>query len=565
MVFSQKLTSYPRHDIFPAFTYLSIMKRKEFLTAGALAAAGLSVAPITSCNNDKNKTPGTRIDDKAIESFELNEETISSLQDKMAAGKYTSEQITNLYLKRIQEIDKNGPLLNAVIEINPDAVAIAQALDAERKSGKLKGPLHGIPVLIKDNIDTADKMQTTAGSLAMSGHIAAQDAFVIKKLRAAGAVILGKTNLSEWANFRSTRSCSGWSSRGGQTKCPYVLDHNPCGSSSGSGVAVSANLCTVAVGTETDGSVTCPASVNGIVGLKPTVGLVSRSGIIPISATQDTAGPMARTVKDVAILLAAMTGIDEADGITKESEGKNVPDYTVFLKTDALKGKRIGVEKKPQGDNPYMHSLQQKAIDVLKQQGAEIIEIEYLDKMNKLADAEFSVLEFEFKDGLNKYLSTANAPMKTLSDVIAFNKANEDKAMPYFKQETLESSDKKDTLESNNYKDALHKSHIESRQILDEVLKQNRLDAITGLTMGPACSIDMVYGDRWGDVFLTLPAAITGYPHISVPAGMVYELPVGLSFFGPAYSEGLLLSIAYAYEQASKNRKEPGLKKAFVA
>ena len=376
---------------------------------------------------------------------------------------------------------------------------------------------------------------------------------------------MGKTNLSEWANFRSSHSSSGWSSRGGQTKCPYILDHNPCGSSAGSGAAVAANLCTVAVGTETDGSVTCPASVNGIVGLKPTVGLVSRSGIIPISSTQDTAGPMGRTVKDVAILLGAMAGTDAADAITKESEGKIFPDYTKFLDASGLKGKRIGIDKKPQGDNQYMLALIKKAVELLKQQGAEIIEIEYVDKISKLGDAEFDVMKYEFKDGLNKYLATANAKAKTLTEVISFNKTNEDKAMPYFKQETLEASDKMGDLTNKGYKEALQKSHAGSKQIIDDVIKQNKLDAICGLTMGPACSIDMIYGDRWGDVFLTQPAAASGYPHISVPGGMVYDLPVGISFFGPAYSENVLLSIAYAYEQASKNRMAPKFKKAFLS
>lgn len=541
------------------------MKRRDFITTGTIATAGLTTLLTSSCNSNAHKTNDTITTGDDYTDFELNEESISSLQEKMVSGKYSSGQLTQLYLDRIDAIDKKGPLLNSVIEINPDALAIAKTMDEERKAGKTRGPMHGIPVLIKDNIDTADKMQTTAGSLAMAGHIAKQDAYVVKKLREAGAVIIGKTNLSEWANFRSTKSCSGWSSRGGQTKNPYTLDHNPCGSSSGSGVAVAANLCTVAVGTETDGSVTCPASVNGTVGLKPTVGLVSRSGIIPISATQDTAGPMGRTVKDVAILLGAMTGIDPSDAITKESEGKGLTDYTKYLNANGLKGKRIGVEKKPQGDNPYMHVLQQKAIGQLKQQGAEVIEIEYLEKINKGGDAEFEVLQYEFKDGLNKYLSAANAPVKNLAAVIDFNKKNEDKAMPYFKQETLESSDKKAGLESKEYKEALNTSHNQSRQIIDEVMKQNKLDAICGLTMGPACSIDTIYGDRWGDVFLTMPAAVTGYPHISVPCGFIYALPVGLSFFGPAYSEPLLITIAYAYEQASKNRIAPTFKKAFFA
>jgi len=541
------------------------MKRRDFITSSTLVTAGASSLLIASCNPTDKQTKSEAVTTEDIPDFELNEESISSLQEKIAAGKYSSEQITKLYLDRIDAIDKKGPMLNSVIEINPDAISIAKAMDNERKSGKIRGPLHGIPVLIKDNIDTADKMQTTAGSLALEGHIATNDSFVAKKLREAGAVIMGKTNLSEWANFRSSHSSSGWSSRGGQTKCPYTLDHNPCGSSAGSGAAVAANLCTVAVGTETDGSVTCPASVNGIVGLKPTVGLVSRSGIIPISSTQDTAGPMGRTVKDVAILLGAMAGADAADAITKESEGKTFPDYTKFLDANGLKGKRIGIDKKPQGNNQYMLALIKKAVDLLKQQGAEIIEIEYFDKVSKLGDAEFDVMKYEFKDGLNKYLATANAKVKTLTEVIAFNKTNEDKAMPYFKQETLEASDKMGDLNNKGYKEALQKSHAGSKQIIDDVIKQNKLDAICGLTMGPACSIDMIYGDRWGDVFLTQPAAASGYPHISIPGGMVYDLPVGISFFGPAYSEPVLLSIAYAYEQASKNRMVPKFKKAFLS
>ncbi len=328
------------------------MKRRNFITNTTIASAALA-SLLVSCHDDKKSVPS---DDSNINpDDELNELTIAGLQQKFSDGKYSSEQITRIYLKRIEDIDKNGPALHAVIEINPDAIDIARAMDAERKSGKIRGPLHGVPVLIKDNIDTGDKMQTTAGSIAMLGNIASNDAFIVKKLREAGAVLLGKTNLSEWANFRSTRACSGWSSRGGQTKSPYIIDHNPCGSSSGSGVAVSANLCMVAIGTETDGSVTCPASVSGIVGLKPTVGLVSRSGIIPISHTQDTAGPMARTVTDVALLLGAITGIDIEDPITSNSVGKAQKDYSSFLIADALKGKRIGVEKKPQGNNHLMH------------------------------------------------------------------------------------------------------------------------------------------------------------------------------------------------------------------
>lgn len=543
------------------------MKRRDFLSNGSLLAAGTAFIA-SSCNNPvatktgKNTVTTPAANDK--DDFELNESTIAALQEKMASGKYTSEQLTQLYLKRIEAIDKAGPKLNAVIEVNPDAMAIAKAMDAERKAGRLRGPLHGIPVLIKDNIDTADKMKTTAGSLALADHVAAKDAFIVKKLRDAGAVLLGKTNLSEWANFRSNKSSSGWSSRGGQTKNPYIIDHNPCGSSSGSGAAVAANLCVVAVGTETDGSVTCPASVNGVVGIKPTVGLLSRSGIIPISHTQDTAGPLTRTVKDAAILLGAMAGADSDDAVTKESEGKVQPDYTAFLKADGLKGKVIGIDKK-KSENQYLNKLLEQAINLMKQQGASIVEIDYLDKVNKNGDAEFEVLKYEFKYGLNKYLSTANSPVKTLKDVIGFNTTNEDKAMPTFKQETLIASEETKGLDDKKYLDALNKSKVETRKIIDTVMQQNKLDAIAGLTMGPACSIDTIYGDRWGDVSLTSPAAMTGYPHISVPAGFVYDLPVGLSFFSGAYKEGEIISLAYAFEQATKHRKLPEFKRSFLS
>nr|WP_315211850.1 amidase [uncultured Flavobacterium sp.] len=540
------------------------MKRRSFLTTATLASAGLTTLLIAGCtsNTKKDENLASVEDSNAV--FELDEETIGSLREKLISGKYTSEQLVQLYLKRIESIDATGPQLHSVIEVNPDAVAIAVAMDKELKAGKSRGPLHGIPVLIKDNIDTADKMQTTAGSLAMAGNIASKDAFVVKKLREAGAIIIGKTNLSEWANFRSTQSCSGWSSRGGQTKNPYILDHNPCGSSAGSGAAVSANLCVVAVGTETDGSIVCPASVNGIVGIKPTVGLVSRSGIIPISKTQDTAGPMARTVTDAAILLGAITAIDEDDSVTLESKGKAQKDYTTFLDINALKGKRIGIEKKPQGNNKYINALLADAINLLKKQGAIIIEIDYLEKINALGQAEFEVLQYEFKDGLNSYLATANAKVKNLKEVIDFNVANEDKAMPYFKQETLESSNTKKGLDDKKYTDALNVSFEGSKGVLNAVFEDNKLDAICGITMGPACSIDMIYGDRWGGYSLTSPAAASGYPHITVPNGMVYDLPVGLSFFGTPYTEGELIGLGYAYEQASKKRLKPELKASFL-
>ncbi|WP_431217000.1 amidase [Puia sp. P3] len=403
------------------------MDRRKFLKNGSLA--GLGVATLNLASTD---TPGAG-------DFELNEITIDQLQEKMRSGQLSSKSLTKLYLKRIADIDKKGPELNAVIELNPDALSIAEGLDAERKAGKVRGPMHGIPVLVKDNINTGDKMMTTAGSLALDGHHAAQDAFIVAQLRKAGAVILGKTNLSEWANFRSTRSTSGWSSRGGQTKNPYRLDRNPSGSSAGSGSAVAANLCAVAVGTETNGSVVSPSSINGIVGIKPTVGLLSRSGIIPISATQDTAGPMARTVKDAAILLGAMTGVDPTDPVTLESKEKAKTDYTAWLDADGLKGKRIGIEKSfLTGGHEGVLALFQEAINTLKAKGATIVEVDLFKLLADPNSVEGVILQYEFKDGLNKYLATANAGVHTLADVIAFNSANEKKAMPYFKQETLE-------------------------------------------------------------------------------------------------------------------------------
>lgn len=542
------------------------MERRKFLKTGSIASLAVTALSFVSCNNPavvKNEKE-TKPAGTAGDVFALNEITIDQLQQKMKSGEYTAHSITQLYLDRINQIDKAGPKLNSVIELNPDAMAIADAMDVERKNGKIRGPLHGIPVLIKDNIDTGDKMQTTAGALALEGNIAKKDAFIITKLREAGAVLLGKTNLSEWANFRSTNSCSGWSSRGGQTKSPYIIDHNPCGSSAGSGVAVAANLCVVAIGSETDGSITCPASVNNLVGIKPTVGLLSRSGIIPISATQDTAGPLARTVTDAAILLAALTGVDEADAVTKESSGKAPTDYTQFLTADGLKGKNIGIDRKTKSTNQFINKLLEEAIEQMKKLGANIIEIEYVAKINEIGKYENEILHYEFKEGVNKYLAGANHKMKTLKDVIEFNKANEDKAMPYFKQETLEASDKRTDLKTAAYVEALAKGRDASRKIIDAVIQQHKLDAIAGITMGPACSIDVMYGDRWGDVSLTQPAAMSGYPHISLPCGMVYRLPVGLSFFGAAFTEAQLISMAFAFEQATKKRTVPTFIASFL-
>ncbi|MET0635374.1 MAG: amidase [Chitinophagaceae bacterium] len=541
------------------------MQRRQFLTSTGLLAAGAGTVLLPSCESKTADAGSDHTAANGFEDFELAEKSITDLQKELADGKYSSEELVKLYLKRMDLIDSNGPRLKSVIERNPDSLLIAVQMDSERKKGSVRGPLHGIPVLIKDNIDTADKMQTTAGSLAMTGNIPSSDSFIVKKLREAGAIIIGKTNLSEWANFRSTNSCSGWSSRGGQTKNPYILDHNPCGSSSGSGVAVSANLCVVAVGTETDGSITCPASTNGIVGIKPTVGLVSRTGIIPISSTQDAAGPMARTVRDAAILLGVLAGTDPADPVTMEDKATGTIDYTRFLDAGALRGKRIGIEKKPPGKNQYMIALQKAATNLLLKQGAELVTIEYMDKINELGQAEFELMLYEFKAGLNKYLATSNAPVRSLAQVISYNILNENTAMPYFKQETLENAEKKSGLDTPAYLEAVKKSRDGTREIIDKVMADNKLDAIAGLTMGPACSIDTIYGDRWGDVFLTQPAAAAGYPHISVPGGYVYDLPVGLSFFGKPYSEPLLISLAYAFEQASRHRKQPGFRTAFIS
>ncbi len=525
------------------------MQRRKFLrnssAAGIAVSSIFNIIPATnakaeSSNNNSN--------------FPFDEITIDALQQAMQTGKYSSRSITEIYLKQIAAIDKSGPRLNAVIELNPDALAIADQMDAERKSGKLCGPMHGIPVLVKDNINTGDKMMTTAGASALEGNHAAKDAFIIQQLRASGAVLLGKTNLSEWANFRSTHSCSGWSSRGGQTKCPCILNRNPSGSSAGSGAAVAANLCMVAIGTETDGSVVSPSAVNGIVGIKPTVGLLSRSGIIPISATQDTAGPMARTVKDVAILLSALIGVDEEDPVTKNSIGKTQKDYTDFLDANALQNKRIGIEKSFLNGNEAIVALYKEAIDVLKKQGATIIEIELKKAVSDLGDPEFIVLQYEFKDGVNKYLSTANAKVKSLKEVIDFNKANESTAMPFFKQEILEMCQVKGDLNSSEYKEALNKT-LSSRLIIDDLIADNKLDAICGVTNGLACCIDLINGDYDTGFSFSTPAAIAGYPHITVPMGMVLNLPLGFSFMGVAYSEAQLISLAYSYEQASKKRK----------
>jgi amidase len=534
------------------------MDRRKFListSVATLATTSLVANPFNLVSkSDSDKNQEFLLDDN----FSLNEITIDQLQEMMKSGKASSKSITKLYLDRIAAFDKRGPAINAVIEINPDAIAIAKQMDAERKNGKIRSKMHGIPVLIKDNIDTGDKMMTTAGATALIGNIAKEDAFIVKKLREAGAVLLGKTNLSEWANFRSSRSTSGWSSRGGQTRMPYILDRNPSGSSAGTGASVAANFCVIGIGTETDGSITSPASINGLVGIKPTVGLVSRTGIIPISATQDTAGPMGRTVKDAAIFLGILAGIDNRDAVTLESKGKSKVDYTLNLSKDGLKGKRIGVEKSFfRRRNEDVIAIFKDAIDKMKAQGAIIVEVDLNSKVNAATgDSEFEVLQYEFKDGVNNYLATANAKVKTLADVIAFNNENQSTAMPYFKQETLISSNLKGDLKDKAYLEAVEKS-TKSRKVISDTLKENNLDAICGISNGPSACIDNINGDYSNGFSFSGPAATAGYPHITLPMGMLHELPIGISFIADAYQEEEIIKIAYAFEQATLLRKAP--------
>lgn len=535
------------------------MNRRKFLINTSVAGLAATTLASTSLSLQASENPNTNLTLHGIkDDFSLNEITIDQLQKMMQEGKMTSKSITELYLKRIAAMDKKGPAINAVIEINPDAMKIAEEMDKERKVGKVRSRMHGIPVLIKDNIDTGDKMMTTAGATAMIGNIASEDAFIVKKLREAGAVLLGKTNLSEWANFRSSRSTSGWSSRGGQTRMPYILDRNPSGSSAGTGAGVSANFCTIGIGTETDGSITSPASINGLVGIKPTVGLLSRTGIIPISATQDTAGPMGRTVTDAAIFLGVLAGIDPNDSKTLESKGKAKTDYTEGLSKDGLKGKRIGVEKSFfRRRNEDVIQVFKDAIEVIKAQGGTIVEVDLISKINEVGgDGETEVLQFEFKEGLNKYLSTANAKVKTLADVIAFNAKNATTAMPFFKQETLIISNTKEGLDNKKYKDALENS-TKSRGIISAVLKDNNLDTIIGISNGPSACIDNINGDYSTGFSFSGPAATAGYPHITLPMGMVHELPIGISFIGDAYQEATIIKLAYAFEQATKKRVAP--------
>ena len=494
-----------------------------------------------------------------VKPFELDELTVADLQEGMKLGRFTARSITEKYLARIEEIDKQGPGLHSLLEINPDALAIADALDRERKAKGPRGPLHGIPVLIKDNIGTRDRMTTTAGSLALAGSIPSSAAFVAKRLREAGAIILGKTNLSEWANFRSSHSSSGWSGRGGQTRNPYALDRNPCGSSSGSGVAVSANLCALAVGTETDGSIVCPSSANGIVGIKPTLGLVSRSGIIPIAHSQDTAGPMARTVTDATVLLGALTGVDPEDGLTAESRGKALADYTRFLDPKGLAGARIGAARKFFGFSDAVDELMETAMDAMKRAGATVVDPAEVETAHKFEDSEFQVLLYEFKADVGAYLSKLGpgVPVRSLEEVIGFNERNRAKEMAYFGQDIFLKAVEKGPLTSKEYLEALEKNRRLARtEGIDAVMDKLHLDALVAPTGGPAWLIDLVDGDH-DTGGSSSPAAVAGYPNINVPLGFVFGMPVGISFFGRAYSEPTLIQLAYAFEQATKPRRAP--------
>ena len=527
------------------------MKRRKFLQGAAALASVVTLTKPTSAF-----TVTTRA---AQPAFELEELTITQLQQAMASGRFSSKSLVSKYLSHISDIDRDGPKLNSVLELNPEATAIAERLDDERKSGRVRGPLHGIPLLIKDNLDTADRMTTTAGSLALLGSHRTRDSFVAQKLREAGAVLLGKTNMSEWANIRSSKSSSGWSARGGQTRNPYILDRNPCGSSSGSGVAPAANLCAAAIGTETDGSVVCPSSANSLVGIKPTVGLVSRSGIIPISHTQDTAGPMARTVEDAAILLGAIAGIDARDAATKSSAGKFHTDYTKFLDRDGLRGVRLGVARKHFGFNDAVDKLMTEAIAAMKRLGAVIIDPADIPTVGKFDESELEVLLYELKADLNSYLAAAgnSVPVHSLKEIIEFNEKNRDREMPFFGQDLFIKAQAKGPLTSRAYLAALRKNHLLSRsQGIDFVIRQHRLDAMIAPTGGPAWPTDLLNGDHFTGGYSS-PSAVAGYPHITVPAGYVHGLPVGLSFFAGAWSEPKLITYAYAFEQATRARKPP--------
>ena len=531
--------------------------RRNFMQQTLSTGAAALLAPALSAGRAMSPSADAAVPD--IKPFELDEITITELQDGTKSGRFTARSLVEKYSARIQEIDKSGPAVNAVIEMNPEALAIADALDEERKAKGHRGPLHGIPVLIKDNISTADRMMTTAGSLALVGSKPPKDSFVAQKLRAAGAVILGKTNLSEWANIRSSHSTSGWSGRGGLTKNPYALDRNPCGSSSGTGAGISANLAAVGIGTETDGSIVCPSSSNGLAGIKPTVGLVSRAGIIPISHSQDTAGPMCRTVRDAAILLSALAGVDPDDSATPASAGMSQRDYAQYCDPNGLKGARIGVARKYFGFSDAVDALMGQALDVMKKQGATLVDPADVETLGKFDDSELLVFMYELKADLNAYLAQLgpSAPVRTLNDIIEFNERNREKEMPYFGQDMFVKSQAKGPLTEKEYLDAVAKNHQLARaEGIDAVMDKHQLDAIVAPTGGPAWITDLVNGDHVAGGSSNA-AAVAGYPNINVTAGSIAGLPVGISFFGRAWSEPTLIKLAYSFEQATKARRTP--------
>jgi len=530
--------------------------RRKFLKTSVIG--GLAAASISPLAFIKRDLPAS-FSIAEIQPSEFEEITIGDLTEGIKSGKYTIRSIAEHYISRINEIDKNGPAINSVIELNPDALEMADALDKEFKEKGPRGPLHGIPVLIKDNIDTADKMQTSAGSLVFGDSKPSKDAFLVRQLRKAGALILGKTNLSEWANIRSTHSTSGWSGRGGLTKNPYALDRNTSGSSSGSGAAVSSNLCSIAVGTETDGSVVSPSSINGIVGIKPTVGLVSRAGIIPISHSQDTAGPMARTVRDAAILLGAMAGADPEDPATGDKSRKAYGDYTQFLDANGIKGARIGVNRKYFGFHPEVDKVIENALQILRNNGAVLVDPADVDTIGKFDDSEMTVMMYELKADMKSYLEHRGpgTPVHSLKDLIDFNNKNEKAEMPYFEQELFLKADERGPLTDKEYLDALEKNHLLTRnEGIDAVIDKYNLDALVSPTDSPAWMTDLVDGDHFLGGSSSL-AAVAGYPHITVPAGFVFGLPIGISFYGRAWSEPVLLKITYGFEQATKARRMP--------
>jgi len=533
--------------------------RRSFLKSGLVASAAAGIFPTSSAARASALSTPLPKWQPEVPAFELDEITLSELQEGMKSGRFTSRSLVEKYSARIDEVDKNGPAVNSVIQMNPDALAIAEQLDREFKAKGPRGPLHGIPVLIKDNIDTADRMMTTAGSLALVGSKPEKDSSVAQRLRNAGAVILGKTNLSEWANIRSSHSTSGWSGRGGLTKNPYALDRNPCGSSSGTGAGISANFAAVGIGTETDGSIVCPSSSNGLAGIKPTVGLVSRSGIIPISHSQDTAGPMCRTLRDAAILLSAIAGADPEDSVTSASSGNVQADYAQFCDPAGLKGARIGVARKYFGFSDTVDALMQQSLDVMKQQGATLVDPADIATLGKFDDSEMTVFMYELKADLNAYLTRLGpaAPVHTLRDIIDFNERNRAREMRYFGQDLFLKAEAKGPLTEKEYQEALAKNHQLARaEGIDALMDKYHLDAIVAPTGGPAWITDLINGDHVAGGSSNA-AAVAGYPNINVPAGYLWGLPVGISFFGRAWTEPTLIKIAYSFEQATKARRAP--------